>query len=428
VNATSRLFNTTSDASPSPWADPPLAAALAAALIVFALAWSVLHVGPFDDAQIRDTPVYEGYGDAIARGDVPYRDFRLEYPPGALPAFALPALVVGADASQETYRGAFEVGMFACGAALVALVGFAVRRLDRSGRAAAGAVVFAAVAPLALGSVVLSRFDLWPAAVVAAGAAAFVAGRDRFGSGLLGFAVAVKLYAAVLLPVALVWVLRRRGRRDAAICAAVAAAVVAVCFLPFFVVAPEGVASSVWRQLSRPLQLESLGAVVLVLLNDLFGVPVVMEGSHGSQNVGGALGDVAGTTMTALQAGTLVWLWMRFGRGTMTLDRLVQYAAAALVAFVALGKVLSPQFLIWLVPLVPLVAGRRGLASTSLLGLALVVTHLWFPQQYWDYAREFDSGVTVLVLVRDVVLVALLVVLVRDDAGVTRRASAAARS
>jgi hypothetical protein len=78
-------------------------------------------------------------------------------------------------------------------------------------------------------------------------------------------------------------------------------------------------------------------------------------------------------------------------------------------AFVALGKVLSPQFLIWLIPLVPLVRGRRGLVATGLLTAALVLTQVWFPQRYFDYALHGRlAGVVVL---RDLVLVALLGVL-----------------
>jgi hypothetical protein len=88
-------------------------------------------------------------------------------------------------------------------------------------------------------------------------------------------------------------------------------------------------------------------------------------------------------------------------------------AAAVLVAFVALGKVLSPQFLIWLVPLVPLVAGRRGVAAGLLLGVAMVTTQLWFPYRYWDLVHEFDAAASWLVLLRDLVLVGLLLVLLR---------------
>ena len=72
---------------------------------------------------------------------------------------------------------------------------------------------------------------------------------------------------------------------------------------------------------------------------------------------------------------------------------------------------LSPQFLIWLIPVVPLVRGRRGLAASGLLAAALVLTQLWFPFRYWDLALEFDAAASWLVLVRDLVLLALLAVL-----------------
>ena len=53
-----------------------------------ALAWSRA-----DDASSWDVPLYQSFGDRIADGEVPYRDFRVEYPPGSLPAFLLPSLV-----------------------------------------------------------------------------------------------------------------------------------------------------------------------------------------------------------------------------------------------------------------------------------------------------------------------------------------------
>jgi hypothetical protein len=110
------------------------------------------------------------------------------------------------------------------------------------------------------------------------------------------------------------------------------------------------------------------------------------------------------------QVATLVWLWVWFARGPATPRRLGACAAAVLVAFVALGKVLSPQFLIWLLPVVPL---ARRLGANVLLAAVLVLTQLWFPFRYWDLVREFDPLTSWLVVARDFALVALLVVLIK---------------
>jgi Glycosyltransferase family 87 len=383
-----------------------LAAVAAAAL--FLASWGVLHTAWYDDAEIVDIPVYLGYGEAIADGEVPYRDIRPEYPPGALPVFVLPALV---SDDEEGFRAAFEWLMAACGAAMVLLTGVALAGLQASRPRTVWVLVLVACFPLLLGSVLLTRFDLWPAALVAGGLAALVHGRNRLGFAVLGAAIAVKLYPAVLVPVAAAYVWRRRGRRETIVCLGVLGAVVALVFLPFLVVAPEGVAHSIGRQLSRPLQIESLGSALYLAAHHLVGLDVEMRSGHGSQNLHATGTEVAAVLFSLVQIGVLVWIW---SRRPGTAEELVRWSAAALVAFVALGKVLSPQFLIWLVPAVPLVAGLRGLRASMLLVAALVLTQLWFPSRYWDLARELDPLPSTLVLVRDVVLVVLLVVLLMD--------------
>jgi hypothetical protein len=396
-------------ASPESWslrAERSLVAAGVAALAVaaFLFGWAVLHQGFYERDQIVDTPVYQRYGDLMAEGRVPYRDFRPEYPPLALPAFVVPALVAGQDASLDEFSRVFEWLMAACGAAALLLVAVTLRSVGAGPVRSAVALAFAAIAPLALGSVVLSRFDFWPAALTVGALAALVAGRNRLGAGVLGLAVAAKLYPGVLVPLAFAWIWRTRGRREALVCGGVLLGVLAVCFLPFFLIAPDGVAASLGRQLSRPLQIESLGSAILLAL----GVGVEMESGHGSQNIGGTPGFVIGIAATVVQAAALIWIWTTFARGRMDRERLIRYAAAAVLAFVALGKVLSPQFLIWLVPLVPLVRGRRGFGASVLLGTALVLTQLWFPFRYWDFALTFDETISWLVLGRDLVLVAAL--------------------
>jgi hypothetical protein len=206
---------------------------------------------------------------------------------------------------------------------------------------------------------------------------------------------------------------RRSGRREAFLCGGLTLAVVAAAWLPFLVLAPHGVSHSFWTQVSRPLQIESLGASLLLAAHHAFGVGLTMDSSHGSQNLGGAAADTVAVASSVLQLAALVGTWILFARGPATRERLLLASAAALVAFVALGKVLSPQFLIWLIPVVPLVYGRRGLVASGLLGAALVVTQLWFPYRYWDLALHFAALESWLVLARDLLLVALFVVLAR---------------
>jgi Glycosyltransferase family 87 len=400
-------------ASWSQQADPRRAVVAAAlALAVFIGTWAVLHRGFYRHSQIVDTPVYQNYGDAIGNGKVPYRDFGLEYPPGALPAFVIPSLLRSPDGDLDRYRDRFEAEMLVCGGLAVLFVLSALLSLEAGPVRLGLALGFTALAPLLLGSVVLSRFDLWPAAITAGALAALLAGRDRLGAGVLGLAVAAKLYPVVLVPVAGIWIWRRSGRRTALISLAIFAAVVAACFLPFLALSPHGLWESVTRQSNRPLQIESLGAGVLLVLHQVAGIGITMQSSHGSQNLAGTGPDAIAALQSVLQLAAVVAVWVWFARGPMERDRLVRAFAASVCAFIAFGKVFSPQFLIWLVPIVPLVRGRRGLVAGSILALALVLTQLWFPFRYWDLALHFGALPSWLVFVRDLAMLGLLAALV----------------
>jgi Glycosyltransferase family 87 len=391
--------------------DRTIALAAFAAVALFVGTWTVLHTGFYRHKQIIDTPVYQRYGNEIAHGQVPYRDFKLEYPPGALPVFALPGLAQPGEGQdvKPGFRRTFETLMWICGAVALCATALVLREL---GGAVWTPLVFAAVAPLALGSVILSRFDLWPAALTAGALAALVNGRVRAGHALLGFGAAAKFYPAVLVPLAVAYTWKRQGRREALLGLGLTAAVFVAIFLPFVILSPGGVWDSISVQLSRPLQVESLGSALLLAAHHTFGFGVTGETSHGSQNLAGTTADVVGVVSTVVQASVLLWIWTAFARGPGTAAAFVRAAVAAVCAFVAFGKVLSPQFLIWLIPLVPLVRGRRGLWAGSLLLAALVLTQVWFPFRYFRLALDFEAGLSWVLLARDLLLVALVLLLV----------------
>ncbi|MET0200955.1 MAG: hypothetical protein ABW245_03785, partial [Gaiellaceae bacterium] len=237
---------------------------------------------------------------------------------------------------------------------------------------------------------------------------------ERLGFAAIGLGVAAKAFPAAMLPPAVAYVWRTRGRKAALVCIGVAAAVALAVIVPFLVLAPHGVWASIERQTTRPLQIESLGSALLIAAHHVGGLAVTVVSSHGSQNLTGSLPDALGTASSVLLGLVLVGIWVAAARGPATPDRLVRFTAASLAAFVALGKVLSPQFLIWLLPIVPLVRGRRGLAASALLALALLLTQVWFPIRYFDLVA-LDAFPSWVLLVRDLVLVALLVVLTAPE-------------
>ena len=385
------------------------------AFLVIVAAIAAMLVGIFvagfeGNPGITDTAVYQTYGERIASGDVPYRDFVVEYPPGALGPFVLPALV---SSTQDGFDAAFQdLMVFALALATVLIV----LSLDAL-RASTGRVVLAVGAFLAgvalLGPFVMTRFDLYAAAVTLAAVCAILYRRSILGPALLGVAIATKIYHAVLLPLLVTRTWKRNGTAAALGELALTVGTAFAVYLPFAILAPEGVVRSVWRQVGRPLQIESLGSGVLLAFHHAFGMPLGWASGAGSQNLSGTVATVASGVTTIAGIAALLLVWVRFARGdTGSAARFARYGAAAVVAFVAFGKVASPQFLIWLLAVVVLVPGRRGLVAMALLLAACGLTRLWFPRTYWDLVKQFDPTASWLVLVRDLVLVGVFAALI----------------
>ncbi|HET7129785.1 MAG TPA: glycosyltransferase 87 family protein [Gaiellaceae bacterium] len=359
------------------WLDALIAVGL------FFACFGVVHTWFWAHGELVDWPTYQAYGAAVVdHHQVPYRDFAVEYPPGALPIFLVPAYF-------GDYASALEWVVFACGVVVVGVLAFVRRE----------AAYYAALAPVLVGSLILSRYDLWPTLLVVAALAALLTGRDGVGWGFLGAAVAAKLWPLVVVPPALLWSVRRGQARSPLAGAAVAA----IAFVPFALVAPHGLWHSVIAQASRPLQVESIGAALLTT----FGDPRTVT-THGSQNIAGH--GAVGAALAVVGTLAVVATWGAFARGPATRERFVRFSVAAVCGFVAFDKVLSPQYLLWLIPLVPLVRGARGLAACVLLTTACILTQVWFPQRYFAYADDFRLAWVV--LLRDLVLVALFALLV----------------
>ena len=382
--------------------------AVAVASALFGFSFYVL-VTWLEQGRLSDVPIYVHYANLMRGGAFPYRDFAFEYPPAALPAMLVPSYM------SWSYATSFAVLMGACGAGCIALVASALREVEAGAARTWAALLLLGASPLILGSLFDSRFDLWPTLLAVGALAALIRERPFVTGALLALGFAAKLWPGALLPIAVVYLWRRRGSDRALAAVATFVLVAAACFVPFAVVAPNGLRHMFADQLGRPLQVESLGAAVLMALQHLGMRAVSTIDSHGGQALNGRGAGFAANLSSALEIVAVVAIWVWFARlrrpGT---EEVLVAAAATVCALVAFDKVLSPQYLIWLVPFVALVRGGVGLTVGALVVVALGLTQTWFPTHYWPLALQHASPWSWYLLVRDLALVALAVVLGRE--------------
>ena len=290
-------------------------------------------------------------------------------------------------------------------AALV-LVSLTARRLGDLRAWPVPAAAFAAGA-LLLYPVAVTRFD--PVVALSLAVAAFGAasgGRYRLLSyGSLGFGAAAKL-VPVLAVLPLVLARRGAGRGLAVFCA-----VAGLFFVPALVFGGQKFLASFAYHADRGLQVESAAASALMAAGRVEGIAFEF-GAFEARGPAADLAAVASLPLTALLLIiTVLVIYRRLRRGGTKSLHFPRCAAALILAFMLGSKVLSPQYVLWLLPLVPLCAGGLAGAGLSLLFLAACwATTQVFPTHYGDLLGLRPPGPQLLLL-RNALLAALWVLL-----------------
>jgi glycosyl transferase family 87 len=385
------------------------------ALLVLAAGWAAtLWVSAWSDERVNDLFVYRVFTEPLLDGGVPYRDVFLEYPPLAAPAIAIPGLL---GTGEEAFRWAFAGWTFLLAAAVVLLCGALAAR---TGGDARRALLAASLTPLLCGAMVRTHFDLAPLALLLGALLLLSGGRPRSGMAVLGLAAMTKGFPLAVAAVALAWLAARVDRRALLQSAAALLAALAIPAAAAAAMSPSGAWEAVTYHLERPVQVESLPASGILLLDELGGGEAESVKSHRSDG----LEHPAARTLAAVSAAALVCvlallaaLAARGGSGrreAVPADArsLVLASLAAVAAFAALGKVLSPQYMLWLVPLGALAFAWRLHALAAATAVAAVLTQVEFPARYFDLVGREPFPVAVVAL-RNLVLIAVLVLALR---------------
>jgi hypothetical protein len=352
----------------------------------------------------------------------PYRDFLVEYPPGAFAAFLPPALV---SSTIDGYTRAFKLEM----AAFLLVVAVLAARLapalglDAAARARLPAALAAAV--LALGVVSTARFDALTATCLLAAVLAAARRRPALAGLALGVGIVIKGAPLLLLPVLAAYLLFRQTPRPRAALGllAVAGAVAGGALAGVAALCGPGLWDGFAYQRDRPIHLESTPGALLALANAVSPGLVSVVHSFGSRNLHGPLVDAAGAIVpfvsaaaTASAMALVVWrLWrLRRADEARRLGAVVDGAVLVLAVPLATGKVFCPQYLMWLLPFALLASFAPGRSARwRWTGVALLaVTQVIYPIAY-GAVKALAPWASTLVLARNLGLLAWAALLLR---------------
>lgn len=347
-----------------------------------------------------DLGLYERYAKALLAGKIPYRDFSLEYPPLSLLAMVAPKLSLSDLSYASLFAGIMLLVMVVLQWVVVQSVGAEKANL---------AAWLCVLLPVAFGLLARERFDLLPAFIFCVGVL-FVL-KDRFLLAAVLFTVggAIKLFPFLAMPPLIVWLWAQQRKRLAVQVAGISLLLLVLFFLPF---ASSDLLHMFRYHLDRPIEIEATPAIVLLVLGGSRQTTMAERMLYKSQGILEGHAGLVGLMFTLLLVCTLISLFV-LPLWLQTKRDLVRVFFAAVLAFVVLGKVLSPQFLIWIAPLAIVLFcwGQRLIGGLCLV--AALMTRLEYPHLYRRGLFDGDPLIVTYIAVRNGLLLIALILMIQ---------------
>ena len=364
------------------WVLVAYSTALAGLLLVFNLVNNILPTA-------GDIEIYYTYASFMLNGLTPYHDFRVEYPPLALVFFLLPAWVSTWFGTPTLGRFAivFHTECFMLAVGTLVLVSATWRLLWPQSRLTVWTWRLGCytIGALIISLYLLQRFDIAAAALTALALWLFYREKPGLTGVVIGVGTLAKLYPALLLPLLVIYCWQTRHKWAAIIRLAVGfgATCLAVMLPIALLVTPGSLYGFLEYHAERGIQTESVFASFILVGRALGLTTASISDDHGSLNL---TSDWAkplasfSTLLTLVGIVVIYWLlWRRLGSAQAKIkiepDWIMQAAAILILWFVLANKVLSPQYLIWLLPFLPFWRG----AKVWLYLVALALSFIAFP-------------------------------------------------
>lgn len=335
--------------------------------------------------------IYHGWFDVLRTGTFPLDDVTWQYPPAAATAILSPALLPFLE-----YASAFFLLAFLADAVVLLMLLYVSERRGGSRR---GTWVWVVGLPL-LGQTVYARYDVMVTAVAVAALLAAVR-HPRAAGVFAAIGAMIKVWPALLL------LGTRRGRDTRRTWGT--AVLTALGLLVVFTVSMPGALAFLTFQRDRGTEVESLGSLVFHVARQ-FGWDGTVQLNYGSVEFLGPYVNVVSTLAQVLTALAFGWLLLwRFRARAWQPSTLADAGLTAVLLFTTTSRVISPQYMVWLVGVAAvclLFRDSRMTLPVRLVLAATFVTFLEFPLYFGNVVASDPLGVTLLVVRNGLLVVA----------------------
>jgi hypothetical protein len=342
--------------------------------------------------------LYHQWSEIFAHGSFPVGDVTWQYPPGA-------ALVMIAPSGVPflTYLQAFVLLMLAADTLATAAL---LRAGSLVGRSLAGAWLWVLGLPLML-QVPFARYDILVTAIAVLALLA-VPRHPRLGGLLAGLGAVIKIWPALTV----LGAPRGRTTREAWVAVLVSAAAIFLLLATAF----RGAFWFLSAQRYRGVEIESLGGTGLHLAH-LLGWPGHVGTRYGSMEYLGPYVSLVAKVSVLLTVLSFAWLlaWrLRARRWTAATPN--DAALTAVLLFTVTSRVISPQYMVWLVGVSAVCLTVRQTTQRPvaiLLLLAAAVTAVDYPLFFGAVTHGSWQGLVVIGLRNGLLVTAALLSCIR---------------
>jgi hypothetical protein len=381
-------------------------------LVLFILAHLLIFIVLFHTIykiQYSATGLYFGFASKVLEGSIPYHDFAFEYPPFSLLFFILPRLGASTWLTFSMYYQA-EVIVFD-------IIGvFIMYKIARKlGNPPWLLLAIYTLCILAMGPIIGQQFDIFPAVMSLLAIYLFWTGKHKTAWAILALATLTKIYPAVIAPIFLIYYIRNGQMNRLWQGLITFGAVGLIILLPFLITDPASLRTLYDYHALRGIQLESTYSAFLLAADKLDMISIRTAFSFGSWNLMGTAADILAKLSTYFLAILLLlaygFIYLRTKKGKPNIMQLGSFSTLVILITLFASKILSPQYIIWLIPLLPLVSGRWWQTVWIAFMVAGVLTYYLFPWNYIELTRIENQAVMVL-FARDFLLIVMAVFII----------------